>query len=175
MHRLVGKQRDRDWMGRRSSRCGARSVNIQTKPTAGFHTSRWQDPLQHQLGERAQNGVGRMSAPGTAFDRFEGWLPRSQERWVPGLLWTRRRRRKQFGPWVCNWIRGGDSCGRSLRRGLGQEKNGWVSPCLFPGGGQLWWGLGTSTLASTPVSTVTSTGCLSKGHIPWGRMEKNGF
>jgi hypothetical protein len=97
--------------------------------------------------ERAQNGVGRMSASGRAFDRFEGWLPRSQERWVPGLLWTRRR--KQWEPWVCNWIRGcdGDSCGRGLRRGLGLVKNGWVVPCLSPGGRQLWWGLGTSTFA----------------------------
>lgn len=78
--------------------------------------------------KRAQSEMGSMAAAGIAFDRFEGRLPRSQERRVPGLLWARTG--KQWGPWVCNWIRGcdGGSCGRGLRKGLGLLKNGWVGP-----------------------------------------------
>lgn len=46
--------------------------------------------------KRAQSEMGSMAAAGIAFDRFEGRLPRSQERRVPGLLWARTG--KQWEP-----------------------------------------------------------------------------
>lgn len=124
-------ERQTGWEGGSAAGAAPRLVHIQTKPTAGFHGSPRQDPPLHSRRRRregAQNGLHRMSAAGGACDRFEAWLPGSQERWVPGLLWMRRR--EERGLCVCNWIRGcdGDSCGRGLRRGLGLMKNGCVSP-----------------------------------------------
>lgn len=89
-----------------------------------------------------------------------------QEGWVPASLdWKEEEEAVgALGGLVCNRIRGceGDSCCRSLRRGLGWVEKGWAGIRPHPSSwGQLSRGAGTLI---PKVSNVTITAC--QGMLP---------